>query len=335
MASFFQTPPSPQTIAVIVGFDLIGDGLIKLPFLRALRAAYPQARISWIAAQGTSVYARQLKGAVGGLIDEVLEQPAWLPSLERPDADVKEAPSYDVLIDTRNRWQEALRARRLKPKLFIGPAWRYLFSDQRPWVFKPKPRHVLGRLFEMLELVHGTVPEVKGGLPLDTVWIEKARRLLPEGSRSIGFAPGAGADHKIWPLDNFIALAKRMTALGYRPVFILGPKEIDWQQTIQQKLPEALFPLQQDQIWSARIPAIEATIAIGHCLTAAVANDSGTGHMLAAADCPLLSLFGPTDAGKLAPRSKAGRSLSAASMAEIKDEDVYAALTDMLMSIKS
>ena len=33
----------------------------------------------------------------------------------------------------------------------------------------------------------------------------------------------------------------------------------------------------------------------------AVANDAGMGHLLAAADCPLVSLFGPTSAAKFAP----------------------------------
>ena len=40
---------APATICVYVGLDLVGDGLMKLPFLRALRAAYPQARITWLA----------------------------------------------------------------------------------------------------------------------------------------------------------------------------------------------------------------------------------------------------------------------------------------------
>jgi ADP-heptose:LPS heptosyltransferase len=43
------------------------------------------------------------------------------------------------------------------------------------------------------------------------------------------------------------------------------------------------------------------TIALARRLSSAVANDSGTGHMLAAADIPLVSLFGPTPPAKFAP----------------------------------
>ena len=43
------------------------------------------------------------------------------------------------------------------------------------------------------------------------------------------------------------------------------------------------------------------TIAIARHLHVAVANDSGLGHMLAAAETPMVSLFGPTLPEKFAP----------------------------------
>ena len=36
-------------------------------------------------------------------------------------------------------------------------------------------------------------------------------------------------------------------------------------------------------------------------MAVAIANDSGAGHMLAAAEIPLISLFGPTSPEKFAP----------------------------------
>jgi len=60
--------------------EVIGDGLIKLPFVAGLRAAFPDARISWCAAKGSSVYAGPLataRAAVPG---------ARFPEAERTDA---------------------------------------------------------------------------------------------------------------------------------------------------------------------------------------------------------------------------------------------------------
>ncbi|WP_232302628.1 hypothetical protein [Elstera litoralis] len=35
-------PPVDARVLVYVGLDLMGDGLMKLPFVRALRAAFPE-----------------------------------------------------------------------------------------------------------------------------------------------------------------------------------------------------------------------------------------------------------------------------------------------------
>ena len=66
--------PDPGTILVYVGLDAVGDGLMKLPFVRALRAAFPSARITWMAGKGHTVYAGSLAPLVAGLVDEVLDQ---------------------------------------------------------------------------------------------------------------------------------------------------------------------------------------------------------------------------------------------------------------------
>ncbi len=42
-------------------------------------------------------------------------------------------------------------------------------------------------------------------------------------------------------------------------------------------------------------------MALAERLAAAVANDCGTGHMLAAGGAPLVSLYGPSDPLKFAP----------------------------------
>ena len=64
-------PPTPATICVYVGLDLVGDGLMKLPFLRAVRHAWPRARVTWLAGKGRSVFAHDLAPLARGLIDEI------------------------------------------------------------------------------------------------------------------------------------------------------------------------------------------------------------------------------------------------------------------------
>ena len=60
--------PDPKTVMVYSMGEVIGDGVIKLPFVAAVREAYPHARITWCAGKGSTVYATTLKPAVEGTL---------------------------------------------------------------------------------------------------------------------------------------------------------------------------------------------------------------------------------------------------------------------------
>lgn len=292
-----------NSIGVIVGRDLVGDALIKLPVLRALRAACPLAKIHWITSQGATAYAGQLRGVTSHLVDEIHEQPKWLAHRGNPEP-AEKSPHFDLLIDTRNRWKEELLAKKsVSHGIFISQGLRWLLSDKKPSLFKKRPRHMVDRMLLQVELGTGCVPSLSGGLTVSAQAIEQARQILPEGLVYLGFAPGAGNKSKIWPLDRFIQLASMQFAQGRVPVFLLGPDEIDWQEEIAAAVPAAKFPLQDYEVWGGAGISIEQTLAIGTLLNLAVSNDSGTGHMLAAVNCPLISLFGPTVPAKLAPKT--------------------------------
>ena len=298
---------------------------MKLPFLRAVRAAWPDAKVHWITSLGPTAYSGLLREVTRSLIDSIHETPKWMTE----DAN---APRFDLLLDTRNRWKLARKARsRIPHDVFLAPAFRFLFSDKRPSLFTPRPAHMVDRLLQLVELAAGTVPASTGRLPLPEALIAKARRSLPAGKTYVGFAPGAGNPIKIWPRVNFEKTAAAQAAKGRIPVFLLGPQEAAWQESLAAAVPSALFPLQAKDVWGEEPLSVAQTMAVGSLLAAAVANDSGTGHMLAAVDCPLVSLFGPTSPAKLAPRVSRGLVLCGnARMEGIAWEEVSAAMDAML-----
>ncbi len=112
------------------------------------------------------------------------------------------------------------------------------------------------------------------------------------------------------------------------PVFLIGPAEREWETGIRAALPQAILPLTD-------LDGPPVTMALGTRLSAAIANDSGTGHMLAAAGVPLVSLFGPTAPEKFAPAAQRltvirAQDFGAEEMAAIPVEPVMAALTGLL-----
>jgi ADP-heptose:LPS heptosyltransferase len=286
-------------ILVYSGLELLGDGIVKLPFVRALRRTWPQARITWLAGKGRTVYADLLRPLVADCLDEVIE-----------DAGIGTAPRelwhrplagrrFDLVIDTQRRVLTTLILRRIRARSFVSGAAGFLLSSRRPKLPYRKPAALVGQLFDLVEIASGRRPAPDFALRLDDSWRDAAALLLPAGPVYLGIAPGAGGAHKRWPLERFLALAQDQQAAGRIPVFLLGPDEAGWQGAIRAALPEARFPLQQAAGPGAPSPLL--TIALAQRLAAAVANDSGTGHLVAAGGCALVSLFGPTRAAKFAP----------------------------------
>ncbi|MBC7951369.1 MAG: glycosyltransferase family 9 protein [Rhodospirillaceae bacterium] len=291
---------APGSILVYVGLDAVGDGLMKLPFLRALRTAFPAARITWMAGKGHTVYAGSLAPVVAGLVDEVLDD-AKIGSRVAELFGHNPLPgrSFDLIIDTQRRLLTTLILRRIRHGRFISAAADFRLSHVRPPSGWRRPAAMVGQLMMLVELASGQPAVPAAPLPQDSNAERLADGLLPPGSTYVGFAPGAGGTHKCWPLGRFMELAGLHAAEGRVPVFFLGPNEAGWAPEIRAALPNAVLPLQG--VDSAP-PML--TIALARRLVAAVANDSGTGHMLAAADVALVSLFGPTPPEKFAPAAR-------------------------------
>lgn len=306
-----------NSILVYVGLDLVGDGVMKLPFLSALRHLYPEARVTWLAGQGKTVYANVLAPLVLGTPDERSEDPEG--SGEAPprhalvDEVIQEAGiglsaweliarpldgrRFDLVIDTQRRVVTSLVLKRIPHRMFISAAAGWALSDAAPVSGKAKRPSMIGQMFALLEAASGEPVPPPPPLRLAPDLLAEAELRLPAGPRYVGLAPGAGGKHKCWPLGNYLEIGTRLAAKGLTPVFLVGPAERDWETGIRAALPHAPLPLTD-----ADGPPV--TMALGTRLEAAIANDSGTGHMLAAAGVPLLSLFGPTSPDKFAPAAE-------------------------------
>lgn len=330
----------PETILVYVGAELIGDGLLKLPFLRALRNAFPAARVTWLAGKARTVFAHELAPLVAGLIDEVIEDAGigsrYIEAIGRPLPDRQ----FDLILDTQRRVVTTLAVRRIRHRRFISACAGYVFSDVKPpgrrALSNHKPPALIDQMLELIALGRTgrtDAPLETGGLPvLPEAVAAEAARLLPEGGDYVALSPGAGSRNKCWPLDSFEALAGGLIENGLVPVFALGPNEQEWYERLRATVPGAQFPMQEAPAAAEMEPL--ASIAVAARCLACVANDSGGGHLLAASNSPLISLFGPTSPAKFAPRVPQLTVIEAASygsrdMSAIPVEAVLAAVMEM------
>ena len=274
--------------------EVIGDGLIKLPFIASLKDAFPGASIHWCAAKGSTVYSTALKPIVAGFIDEVID--SGVTGIAVSDLLLLKQPfggrRFDVVIDTQTNVRRSLVVKRARAKggVFVSPAAEFRFSDRK--LAAPWPEAMVDRLQRLASMAAGREVAAKPVALTDARALEAAAAILPPGPVYVGFAPGAGGVSKRWPLDRFIALAKSQTDQGRAPVFFLGPDEAEMADAVRAAIPGALFPEtgRTDAYQDIKGPLL--VVALASRLIAAVANDAGPGHMLAAGGASLLSLQG-------------------------------------------
>ncbi len=273
-----------KTVLVYSMGEVIGDGLIKLPFIAGLRAAFPDAHIAWCAAKGETVYSGPLKAVVEGYVDEILSKDVTGARLRDllPWARPFGGRRFDLVIDTQENLRRSVVARRAAAGVFVSAA---RLARSRDW-----PVAMTDRLARLLALAS----DGKGRPTPITLThpdaLEAARVLLPDGATYVGLAPGAGGKDKRWPLDRYIALAQTLERSGATPVFFFGPDEAEDAARARREVPAARFPEADRRDAYPHMKGPLLVIALAGRLAAAVANDAGPGHMLAAGGAPLLSL---------------------------------------------
>lgn len=289
-----MTDPGLQKVLVHVTGDRIGDALLKLPSLRAFRAATPNAHVTWVTARRPSVFAGRLKELSAGLIDKVYAETgfglSWFGAIP-----AHFGGRYDVVVSTEARLRETLVLRRLNAAKFISPAASFLFSAERPSAATPQDS-VVDHFNCLMSLACGYTLIPDTTMPLKPAYVELAASLLPSGPRYFGLCPGAGGQSKRWPFEKFIALADQIASRGFTPVFFLGPEEADLVDSIRAQAPQALFPEFASGGTDSGSPLL--TIALAQRLALSVTNDSGGGHLLAAGGQPVITLFGHTNSVK-------------------------------------
>lgn len=128
---------------------------------------------------------------------------------------------------------------------------------------------------------------------------------------------GSGSLKKNWAAENFVEVER---ALDGRIVFVLGEADEAAEVVIRRELPEA-------EIWK-QVPLQELAARLAGAAQF-IGNDSGISHLAAALGVPVLSLFGPTDPAIWGPRGSRVKILRApdGELGRLPVGDVLAALS--------
>jgi len=155
--------------------------------------------------------------------------------------------------------------------------------------------------------------------------MREARRLLPADPHPfVAIHPGSGGKQKTWSSGNWKALIARMRhRMPTARMAIVGGESDDCAlETLREAFhndSQAIF------LESLPLPVLGAVFTLAHFF---VGHDSGISHLAAAAGCPCVLLFGPTDPAIWAPRNESVTTLQSptGSMDDIALESVLAVI---------
>ncbi len=149
--------------------------------------------------------------------------------------------------------------------------------------------------------------------------------LRSKGFALIAYHPGAGKVANRWPAGMFASVANTLSRRwNARTIITCGPMDDEPVKDMVSTL-NAEYQLIQN----------ESIRAVASCLSEVdllISNDTGIMHVGAAVGTPVLSLFGPTDAGQWAPLEEESVSLEAPNgiIDEITEEEVIRMADQML-----
>lgn len=312
-----------KSVLIFSHGELIGDGMMKLPFINALNTAFPGAEITWLSGRHPTIFASALAPLINGKIHHVINHTQLGDSLGdvmfKRWKEFLPQNGYDIVINTDQHILPTLMMKTIPHKLFISASLKWMLSDQTPPRINNQKRYekpvlLLNRLMDLLNAAAQKKIEPIFNVDIPSNILTLAKELLPKG-KNILLAPGAGGRFKCWPLQNFIDLGNRLAADGFNVGYILGPAETEWQPQLADGVKTAFFPLQETTEKSVFV-----TIALARLADLSIANDGGVGHILASADRPIISMWGPTDPYKSTPNGKGVHVMYAREYGEAKME---------------
>jgi heptosyltransferase II len=281
---------------VIRAPNWLGDAVMALPAMGALRAALPDATIAVAAIPSIApLFAEQTNAAQDELL--TVDNP-------RREAKALAERQFDAAVLLPNSFRSAWVARGARTPQ------RWGFSGNiRGWLLTKSVPHPRARVHQSewyLHLVRGLGFETPPSMPRVSVTPATARRAatllekygVEPGMPLVGFAPGAAYGHaKRWPPGRVAELLRRLIAeRGARCVLVGAAGDSETGREIESQLP--LEPRVINLIGRTDLRVFAGVLA---ACDAFVANDSGAMHLAAAVGLPVTAIFGPTDERVTAP----------------------------------
>ncbi|HEY7416425.1 MAG TPA: glycosyltransferase family 9 protein [Ktedonobacteraceae bacterium] len=307
-----SVPQHPERIAVFRALYL-GDLLVAVPALRALRALFPQAEITLIGLPWATAFVSRYPRYV----DRLVVFPGY-PNIEDRGASSEEiarflaeqqAYHYDLIIQMHGSGKTSNSlVKQLKGKVSAG-----YYDESRPELLPitapyPQGQHEILRNLGLVALLGQFDWDLQLEFPLHATDEAEIAALLAqvsgstktsnghlEHTRLIGIHPGSRSPARRWPPAYFATVADELARRLNAHIVLTG--SADEQATVS----EVLHYIHVPALNLCGCTSLGGLAALINRLTLFVSNDTGPVHIACATRCPSITLFGPAEYSRWAP----------------------------------
>jgi ADP-heptose:LPS heptosyltransferase len=285
-----MTSRSSEPTILVIHPGALGDVLLGIPALRALRASWPSHRLGMVAGSEVGRLLQQC-GEVDTLFP--MEGPHLAQLLAGPQAVCSDLRRWLADCEIAVAWMadgdgvlaETLDAFRVR-RLVIQPARRSSELDQ-------SGLHQAERLLASLPVRCPLQGSIALGLPESLVRMAGRRLASMESStgRLVGVHPGSGSRHKCSDPRVLEDVCRSLVATGVTPIVFEGPADGIAVRNLLARLPAIVV---------RELPLPETAGLLTH-LDLFIGHDSGLTQLAALLGCPTVAIFGPTDLRRWRP----------------------------------
>lgn len=269
---------------LVKGVNWLGDAVMTLPALRAMKAKWPAARLT-VLTKGNLADLYACEPAV----DEVLAYGGgFLPFLRLVSKLKREKFDVAFIFPRSFRASLAPFASRIPRRVgFAGDAKKPVLTDVVARSEGLMTAHRVGYYLALLgpfgDVPKATAPEVVP--PAEAkAWAEEH---LP--GEWAGLNPGATyGKAKQWYPERFVEVGKRLASRGFKVAVVGGPAEA----ALGAEVASGIGAAATNFAGKTTLPRLAALIQ--RC-SVFVTNDTGPMHVAAAVGTPVVAIFGPTD----------------------------------------
>ena len=262
---------------LLISNTALGDTLLSTPTIKSLNKSFPNAYIVAVFKSSFSPLFEKYE-----YIDEIIEYNGKDEELLKTVKIIKEY-NFDLALILHSNSPQDIELCVLSdiPYILKTPTnsklKRFLSYD-----FMQKNQHTIETRLDLIRLIGAKNIDTKMSIGMLDDEILKRKFLKYENY--IGFQIGAADKFKMWPVENFITLSKKL--LGVRILITGMGSEWELAQKIVEKCPNVVN--------MCGVCSIKELPYLLNNLTFLVTNDTGTMHLAIALKIPTVSLFSPT-----------------------------------------